>query len=46
MPYPKEKEKKNEFIKRFMSSNEAKEDFPEKRKRLAVAYNIWERKKK
>jgi len=41
MPNPKENESKEEFVKRFMSSEEAKKDYPDRKKRLAVAYSKW-----
>lgn len=42
MPKPRKGETKEEFIARFMSSEEAKRDFPDEKQRLAVAYSIWE----
>lgn len=44
MPKPKQKENKYDFISRFMSSEEAKKDFPDKDQRLAVAYSLWKKK--
>lgn len=44
MPNPNKGETKEEFIARFMSSPEAKKDFPDEKQRLAVAYSKWKRK--
>ena len=41
MPKPKKGESQEQFVARFMSSEEAKKDYPDKDKRLAVAYSIW-----
>lgn len=46
MPYPKKNEKKTDFIKRFMGSSEANEDYPKRDQRFAVANSIWKEKKK
>jgi calcineurin-like phosphoesterase family protein/shikimate kinase len=42
---PKKGEEKNDFISRFMSSKQAKIDFPENKQRVAVAFSQWERLK-
>src|ERR1700721_2760610 len=44
MPYPTKDESKSEYISRFVSSSEAKEDFPDEKQRLAVAYSLWEKR--
>jgi len=41
MPYPTEKEDRNDYIKRFMESEEAKKDYPDEKQRVAVAYSLW-----
>jgi hypothetical protein len=41
MPKPKEGESKEEFISRFMESEEAKTDYPGEDQRYAVAESIW-----
>lgn len=46
MPDPKKDESKEEFIARFMGSEEAKKSFPDKKQRLAVANSKWEKKSK
>ncbi len=43
---PKKDEEKDEFISRFMSSKQAKIDFPENKQRVAVAFSQWERANK
>jgi hypothetical protein len=42
---PKKGEEKDEFISRFMSSKQAKVDFPENKQRVAVAFSQWQRLK-
>ncbi len=42
MPNPSKDETKEEYIARFMKSEEAQRDFPEEKQRLAVAYSKWE----
>jgi hypothetical protein len=42
---PKKGEEKNDFISRFMSSKQAKIDFPENKQRVAVAFSQWQRLK-
>jgi hypothetical protein len=46
MPDPKKGESQKDFIARFMSSEEAKRDFPDRNQRLAVAYSKWRKRKK
>lgn len=46
MPKPKPKEKKRKYISRFMSNEEAKSDYPDKKQRLAVGYSMYRRSKK
>lgn len=41
MPNPNPKETKEEYIARFMSSEEAKKDYPDEKQRLAVAHSKW-----
>lgn len=38
-PYPGET--KSAFIRRFMSSEAMKEEYPTQAQRLAVAYSLW-----
>lgn len=45
MPNPKSGESKQDFISRFMSSEEAKRDYPDQDQRLAVAYSKFETRK-
>ena len=42
MPKPKDGESKQAYISRFVSSEEAKGDFPDEKQRLAVGYSMWE----
>ena len=44
MPYPTKDETKAEYIKKFMESSEAQEDFPDDKQRVAVAYSLWEKR--
>lgn len=46
MPYPRKGDKKSEFIERFMSSTEARRDYPNRSQRYAVANSIWNRRNK
>ena len=39
---PREGESKEDFISRFMS--ETKEEYPDEKQRLAVAYSYWNKK--
>jgi hypothetical protein len=41
MPKPNPNENKEEYVSRFMSSEEAQKSFPDKKQRLAVAYSKW-----
>ena len=41
MPFPKKGETEDEFIKRFMSSEEANRDYPDQKQRYAVAKAFW-----
>ena len=45
-PEPREDESREEFIERFMSDEEAMEDFPDEDQRLAVAISYWEQAQK
>lgn len=45
MPKPNKGESEKDFIARFMSSEEAKKDFPDQKQRLAVAYSEWKKHK-
>lgn len=45
MPTPRSGEKQKEFVARFVSSGEAKRDFPKRSQRLAVAFSIFRRRK-
>lgn len=42
---PKDGESEADFVARFMGSNRAKQDFPDEKQRLAVAYNQFKGKK-
>jgi len=44
MPKPNPGEKKQDYVKRFMESEEAKKSFPNRKQRLAVAYSMWRKK--
>lgn len=46
MPKPREGESRDDFISRFMSSEEAKKDYPDKDQRLAVAQSMWRKHQK
>lgn len=41
MPNPKTGESKETYVQRYMSSEEAKRDYPDEKQRLAVAYSEW-----
>lgn len=41
MPNPKPNETRDEFVSRYMSSEEAKKDFPDEKQRLAVAFSKY-----
>ena len=45
MPTPRKGESKEDFIKRYMSSDEAKKDFPDEKQRYAVALSTWKKSK-
>ena len=44
MPEPRMSEKKDDFVERCMSSEEAQRDFPEQDQRLAFCHSQWTRK--
>jgi len=46
MPRPVKKESQKDFISRFMSSEEAKADYPDEKQRYAVAMSMWRRRDK
>jgi hypothetical protein len=46
MPDPNKQETKEEYVKRFMQSEEAKKDYPDEKQRLAVANSKWKQKSK
>lgn len=46
LPKPEKGEKRNDFISRFMSDENAKKEFKTHQQRLAVAYSIWNMEKK
>lgn len=46
MPRPEKGENLSQYMKRFMGSSEAREDFPKKSQRAAVAYSMFKRRKK
>jgi hypothetical protein len=41
LPTPTKNESKDEYIKRFMGSEEATKSYPDSKQRLAVAYSMW-----
>lgn len=41
MPKPNKNETREEFISRYMSSEEAKRSHPDEKQRLAIAYSVW-----
>lgn len=46
MPHPQKGENLSSFIGRFMTSGEAKSDFPKRKQRIAVAESMYRRRKK
>lgn len=46
MPRPTSKETLHSFMSRFVGSVEAKQDFPKKKQRIAVALSMFKRRKK
>ncbi|MFA5036679.1 MAG: hypothetical protein WC479_05835 [Candidatus Izemoplasmatales bacterium] len=44
MPNPTKDETREEYISRFMSSEEAKKSYPKEAQRLAVAHSMWKKK--
>lgn len=46
MPKPKPNESQQEFVSRYVSSEEAKRSFPNEQQRLAVAYSEYHNKNK
>jgi hypothetical protein len=46
MPKPNPGESREAYVARFMSSAEAKKDFPDEKQRLAVAYSEYKRQNK
>ncbi len=38
---PKKGETENQFIKRFMSNEAMKKEFPEQKQRIAIAFSTW-----
>lgn len=46
MPYPKEGEKKEDYISRCMKSEEMNKKHPEQKERAAVCFSFWENKDK
>lgn len=46
MPYPRKGDRKAEYIERFMSSAEARRDYPSRSQRYAVANSLWNRRNK
>lgn len=43
MPMPNKDESKEEYIARFMGSEEAKKSHPDEKQRLAIAYSMWKK---
>ena len=46
MPMPSKDESKEEYIARFMGSEEAKQSHPDEKQRLAIANSMWEKHSK
>lgn len=46
MPEPRKGETLSKFVSRYMGSERAEEDFPERKQRAAVAYSEYRRRKK
>ena len=46
MPYPKRGETEDEFVHRYMGSEEAQRSFPQQDQRLKVAYSLFKRRNK
>lgn len=46
MPVPRDDETREEFVDRFMDSEEAKRDYPDQDQRFAVAVSTWEDRRK
>ena len=46
MPYPSHEESKEDYIKKFMESKEAKRDYPDNKQRIAIAISIWKDRNK
>lgn len=46
MPRPKRGERKQEYIDRFMASEEARRDYPDEKQRYAVAQSMWANRQK
>ncbi len=44
MPYPRKGQTKDEYLKLFMSSPEAIDDFSDPKQRIAVAHSLWEKR--
>lgn len=42
MPKPKQGESRETFVQRYMGSTEAKNDFPDEKQRLVVAFSTWD----
>jgi len=45
IPSPRSKEKRSEYVSRFMKSKVMRREFPKRDQRLAVAYRTWRNKK-
>jgi len=39
---PRKYERKQKFIARFMDNKRMKKEYPKRKRRLAVAYAVWE----
>jgi hypothetical protein len=46
MPKPTKGEPMGHFMKRFMGSSEAENDFPKRKQRIAVGLSMFKRRKK
>ena len=46
MPKPNKGESQEEYMKRFMSSDEAKKDYPDEKQRYAVGLSMWKKHSK
>lgn len=46
MPKPRSGETRDEFVKRFVSDEEMKREFPDIKQRVAIALKLWRDRKR